>query len=504
MTTYTKIADYAAKDALLTGNPAKLIKGTELGAEFDAIAIADATSVKSGGALGTPSSGTLTNCTGLPVSTGVSGLGTGIATALAVNTGSAGAPVLFNGAGGTPTSLVGTNITGTAAGLTAGTASAVAVGGITGLGANVATALATPSTANMNAMLSDGDFATQAGSETLTNKTALALTNVIEARSAPGTSAFAIRNAVENGCARVQQRANGTLTASPQIIVDRFYTWISSGSSVSGAIAQVTGIQTASGFGIGIQAASWTTGGAAVRTRIEGKSTRRFDSKTVLFSCKVYHDFGSATDFGITLAKANSLDNFSGTTQIGSTGTVSCASGSYTQVYGTATLSSTDGDTGLEITLLGATNTVSNKNVYVGDFMLVESSITTEPMELLPIEMVLAQCQRRLFRMAPAAVGPKFGVGLCDASTSSRIVIQFPTQMASPPTALTQSGTASHYSVVSGAGVDTVCSAVPSFVNATVFDAEIFFTVAAGLTAGQAALARSNSTSAYLEWNCEL
>lgn len=33
--------------------------------------------------LGTPSSGTLTNCTGLPVSTGISGLGTGVATFLA-------------------------------------------------------------------------------------------------------------------------------------------------------------------------------------------------------------------------------------------------------------------------------------------------------------------------------------------------------------------------------------------------------------------------------------
>jgi len=33
--------------------------------------------------LGTPQSGTLTNCTGLPVSTGISGLGTGIATFLA-------------------------------------------------------------------------------------------------------------------------------------------------------------------------------------------------------------------------------------------------------------------------------------------------------------------------------------------------------------------------------------------------------------------------------------
>jgi hypothetical protein len=65
-------------------------------------------------ALGTPSAAVLTNATGLPISTGVSGLGTGVATALAVNTGSAGAPVLFNGALGTPSSGTVTNLTGTA------------------------------------------------------------------------------------------------------------------------------------------------------------------------------------------------------------------------------------------------------------------------------------------------------------------------------------------------------------------------------------------------------
>lgn len=57
----------------------------------------------SGGALGTPSSGTLTNCTGLPIG-GTTGYGTGVATALAVNVGSAGAPVVNGGALGTPSS----------------------------------------------------------------------------------------------------------------------------------------------------------------------------------------------------------------------------------------------------------------------------------------------------------------------------------------------------------------------------------------------------------------
>ena len=40
MSNYTKTTNFAAKDALVSGNPAKVIKGSEVGAEFDAIAVA--------------------------------------------------------------------------------------------------------------------------------------------------------------------------------------------------------------------------------------------------------------------------------------------------------------------------------------------------------------------------------------------------------------------------------------------------------------------------------
>lgn len=83
------------------------------------------------GRLTTVSSATITPAVG-----SITGLGTGVATALGVNVGSAGAPILFNGAGGTPSSLVGTNITGTASGLTAGsvTTNANLTGPITSVG----------------------------------------------------------------------------------------------------------------------------------------------------------------------------------------------------------------------------------------------------------------------------------------------------------------------------------------------------------------------------------
>jgi microcystin-dependent protein len=82
-------------------------------------------------------SGSSASCTGNAATAsavavgGITGLGTGVATALAVNVGSAGAPVLFNGAGGTPSSMTATNLTGTATSLNIGGNAATATTAVT-------------------------------------------------------------------------------------------------------------------------------------------------------------------------------------------------------------------------------------------------------------------------------------------------------------------------------------------------------------------------------------
>lgn len=178
--------------------------------------------VVNGGVLGTPSGGTATNLTGLPIGTGVSGLGTGIATALGVNVGSAGAPVVNGGALGTPSGGTATNLTG----LPIGT-------GVSGLGTGVATALGTNVGSAGALVVNGGALGTPSGG-TATNITGLPISTGVSGLGTGVATAAAV-NGGSNGS--FPTRIAGTATALGTTLV-------ASGACSSAITATATGAAT--------------------------------------------------------------------------------------------------------------------------------------------------------------------------------------------------------------------------------------------------------------------
>ena len=205
------------------------------------------------------------------------------------------------------------------------------------------------------------------------------------------------RNAVINGCCRVGQRGSVALAnnASTYGGADRVMGYPNSFTTATGTLTQTTGNGTTTGYAQQATLTTSGTGSMIFATRLEAKDVARFAGKSVTISAKVYQDTGGAVSTAIQLYKANAVDNFSNSTQIGTTvNTGSVASATWTTISATFTPSASDVTTGMMIfwqfQSIGA---VTAKNFAIGD-MQMEQGSAASPMEVRPYQVEEALCLR--------------------------------------------------------------------------------------------------------------
>lgn len=205
--------------------------------------------------------------------------GTGVATALGVNVGSAGAFVTFNGALGTPSSGTATNLTGTAAGLTAGnvTTNANLTGAITSSGN--ATSLGSFSSANLLAALTTSTgtgsavFGTAPTISSLNATTALTLAFITGSTQCLHVNTSGVISGTGSDCGSGgSSGANPTATAGPTAVNGTATTFLRSDGApaIQKASSSVFGIVEVDGTSITASGGviSATTGGSGTVTSV--------------------------------------------------------------------------------------------------------------------------------------------------------------------------------------------------------------------------------------------
>jgi hypothetical protein len=321
-------------------------------------------------------------------------------------------------------------------------------------------------------------------------------TGITLATQFDSASTFAFKNRFINGAMQVAQRGTtGTsgstvpTTTATYPSIDRWYAY-ATGATVT--VAQVAGTG-ATKNNLQVSGAASVTA-VGVGQRIEQLNCYDLAGSTCTLSVNMSNSLLTTVTW--TASYATSANTWSAKTTISSgTFTVSGTLANYSaQIVVPAAAT-----TGIEI--LFTVGAQISGTWVIGNAQLEKSSTVATSFDFRPYGTELALCQRYYYRTT-VATSTTFGVGLANTTVAAYGFCPYPVTMRISPTSLDQSGVAADYRV-RVAGLTIAASAVPIFLTANPAIATVQFTVASGLTAGQALFLESNATT-YLGWSAEL
>jgi len=537
MTTYTKSTDFASKDALLTGNPSKVVKGVEINTEFDNIAAADATNLKSGGALGTPSSGTVTNLTGT-ANISITGTATNIAGGAggripyqsAANT----TALLANGTAGQLLTSNGTTLAPSWTTVTADVAAQThaAASKTTPVDADelpVADSAATwglkkLTWSNIKATLktyfdtlyqaADADLTSWAGIAPSAKASSGANSDItsLSAIASINGGQISHRNRIINGGFDVWQRGTSIATSTggtTGYAADRWQ--LARTSWAAGATATRQAGEAGSQYCIRVQrdSGNTSTSNIYISQYLETVNSIPLQGKSITLSFRAraganYSAASSLLNVGLITGTGTDQNHiaagFTGASSIASQNVTLTSSFQTFSITGTVASGATQVGIQIATTPVG---TAGAADYFELSQVQLEVGNTASSFEFRPNELQL--CQRYYYRVSMTTTSTAFGPFASYATNSSGFLYSsFPVAMRVPPTSLEQSGTAGNYQIFL-ASVATACTSVPTFGNATTTNAITSIFATSGHTAGQVGhVASVGGSSPYLGWSAEL